>query len=241
MGHLNSRLLWHKYAAEYFNKAGSILEIGPDGYPTYFEKELQKTRTGFEYHALDIRKDFISGADHNPRFILSADPLKYPVADNSFDIVFSDQVLAHVEYFWLWYGELVRIVRPGGYIITINAYSYPLCPSPIDAWRVHSDGLKALNKYYDLETVLSVTESAELEKYHIPLTIGYYFPGPSISSPYGGASKKNLRINMAKKYWNKIVGRVPKLRAFLLNPVHASFDTITIARKPVKSAPVASS
>jgi hypothetical protein len=231
MGHLNSRLLWHKYAEKYFQKAKSIIEIGPDGYPTYYEKELKKNQHNYTYAVLDIRKDFISGAENNPDFILSTDPLKYPVEDNSFEIVFSDQVLAHVEYFWLWYGELLRITKPGGYIITINAYSYPLCPSPIDAWRVHSDGMKALNKYYGLETVLCVTESAELEKYNIPHKTGYYFPGPSITSPYGGPSKKNLHINMAKKYWNRVVGRIPRIRAFLLNPVHASFDTVTIARK----------
>jgi SAM-dependent methyltransferase len=231
MGHLNGRLLWHKYAEKYFQNAKSILEIGPAGYPTYYEKELKQHSDNHKYVVLDIGKDFISGAENNPDFILSGNPLKYPIEDNFFDIVFSDQVLAHVEYFWLWYGELIRVTKPGGYIITINAYSYPPCPSPIDAWRVHSDGMKVLNKYYGIETVLSVTESVELEKYHIPLKPGYYIPGASIANPYGNISKKTLRINLAKSYWNRFVGRIPKIRALLLNPVQASFDTITIACK----------
>lgn len=231
MGHLNSRLLWHKYAEKYFQQAGSILEIGPEGYPTYYEMALKKYACHTDYFVLDIATDFISGAENNPNFTLSANPLKYPFEENSFDIVFSDQVLAHVTYFWIWYEELVRITKPGGYIITINSYSYPRCPSPIDAWRIHSDGMIALNKYYKIETLLCVTESLELEKYNIPDRTGYYFPGASVSKPFGGKSKKNLQINMAKTFWNRIIGRLPGIRSLMLNPVHVAFDTITIAKK----------
>jgi SAM-dependent methyltransferase len=231
VGSLNSHLIWHKYAEKYFQEAKSILEIGPEGYPTYFENELKKNAINNNYVVLDIATVFISGAENNPHFILAADSLKYPLSDNSFDVVFSDQVLAHVEYFWEWYGELARITKPGGYIITINSYSYPSCPSPIDAWRVHSDGMKALNRFYGLDTIVSTTESIEMEKYNIPKRPGYYFPGASIYKPFGGASNKNIKINTIKMRWNKIVGSIPKLRALLLNPVQVAFDTITIARK----------
>ncbi len=231
MGHLNSNLLWHKYAETYFKNGGSILEIGPAGYPTYYEQQLKKNPANFKYVVLDIANDFISGAETNPNFILSKDPLKYPLDDDEFDIVFSDQVIAHVEYFWVWYGELIRVTKPGGYIITINAWSYPRCPSPIDAWRIHSDGMEVLNKYYNLETILCITESLELKKFGIPDKTGYYFPGASITNPHGGTSKKNLQINQAKALWNRLIGKVPGVRALLLNPVHASFDTINIARK----------
>ncbi|MFT3980973.1 MAG: methyltransferase domain-containing protein [Ferruginibacter sp.] len=231
MGHLNSRLLWHKYAEQHFGKEDRVLEIGPQGYPSYYEQALQKKYDAPDYTVLDIRTNFISGAEQHPRFILSEDALHYPIEDNAFDIVFSDQVLAHVEYFWAWYGELIRITKKGGYIITINSYSYPSCPSPIDAWRVHSDGMKALNKYYNIETILSVTESAELAAFGIPEKTGYYFPGASVSKPYGGHSNKNLRINMVKKYWNKFAGLIPGFRSVAMNPSQVAFDTITIARK----------
>jgi SAM-dependent methyltransferase len=232
MGHLNSRLIWHKHAEQYFKEGSRVLEIGPQGNPTYYEQALQKKIVNPDYTVLDIRTDFISGGEKHANFILADDALHYPIEDNSFDIVFSDQVLAHVEYFWEWYGELVRITRPGGHIITINSYSYPRCPSPIDAWRVHSDGMKVLNKYHNLETILSITESVELETYGIPEKTGFYFAGGSVSKPYGGNSEKNLRINMVKKNWNNLVGWIPGLRSILLNPSQVSFDTITIAKKP---------
>ena len=232
MGHLNSHLIWHKHAELYFTADKEILEIGPAGYPTYYENELIKNKISSKYKVLDLSYEFISGAENNPYFILSTDPLKYPIEDNSFDVVFSDQVLAHVDYFWVWYGELMRITKPGGYIITINSYSYPRCPSPIDAWRVHSDGMKLLNQFYGLETISSVTESLELEKFNISQKTGYYYPGASISKPFGGFLNINLRINLIKNSWNQMIGRIPKLRSVLLNPVQVSFDTITIARKP---------
>jgi len=230
MGHLNSRLLWHKYAQSYFKDKLKILEIGPAGYPTYYEKVLKGKGIVTDYNALDVASTYISGAENNPKFILSQDPLHYPFEDHTFDIVFSDQVLAQVEYFWLWYEELKRITKPGGYIITINSYSYPSCPSPIDAWRVHSDGMKVLNKYCGVETIVSVTESVELEKYKISKKTGNYFPGTSIADPYG-PSPVNLKINLMKRAWNRVVGRIPKIRAVLLNPVQVAFDTITIAQR----------
>lgn len=231
MGHLNSHLLWSEYGKSYFKEGLKILEIGPAGYPTYFEKKLIEEGIKTDYQVLDITSDFISDAHQNPKFILANDPLNYPIENDFFDVVFSDQVLAHVSYFWKWYGELVRITKPGGHIITINSYSYPRCPSPIDAWRVHSEGMKILNDFYDLHTVLSTTESLEMKKYKIPAKPGYYYPSASIEKPFGGLSNKNLMINKIKNHWNAVVGRIPLLRAVLLNPVHISFDTITIARK----------
>ncbi len=40
MAHLNGHLLWHKYAEPYFARGRKILEIGPAGYPTYYENVL---------------------------------------------------------------------------------------------------------------------------------------------------------------------------------------------------------
>lgn len=233
MGHLNGRLLWHKYAESYFEKAKDILEIGPQGYPSYYESCIRKMNPNVKYKALDIGTDYISGAEKNPNFILSADPMHYPIKENSFDIVFSDQVLQSAGVFWEWYKELIRIVKPGGYVITINAFSYPRCPSPIDGWRVHSEGMIALNEYCKVDTVLSITDSLEMEKYNVPKRPGAYFAGTSITTPYGGTSLKTLRINLAKNYWNKVIGWIPGVRSLLQNPVQVSFDTITIARKPL--------
>ncbi len=231
MGHLNSKLLWHKYAQGYFTQGLKVLEIGPAGHPSYFEKVILEKGLDVDYHTLDVRREFISGAEAAPKFILSEDSYHYPIVDNSFDIVFSDQVLAHVPYFWDWYKELKRITKIGGHIITICAHSYPPCPSPIDAWRVHSDGMLALNEYIAVKTILSITESLEKTQYNIPTRAGFSLPGASITSSVEGQGATTLRANKIKMTWNKLVGRIPKLRAILLNPIQVSYDTITIAKK----------
>lgn len=233
MAHLNARLLWEKYARTHFNNAQSILEIGPAGYPTYYEKAMKAVAREFKYHTLDIRTDFLSGAEASPAFIVSDDPYHYPIQDATYDIVFSDQVLAHVEKFWEWYTELARMVKPGGYIVTINSYSYPSCPSPIDAWRVSSDGMKILDKANGLETILSVTESQELIHFGVPNRVGCHVQGASFSDPFGSGDRKLLLINKMKNAWNRLICRIPVLRSFLLNPVNVAVDTITISRKPL--------
>ena len=192
MAHLNGHLLWHKYVESYFTPGKKILEIGPAGYPTYYENVLNNNHINTTYKVLDVSNEFISGAEKNPNFICSHDELNYPIDNDSFDIVFSDQVLAHVKYFWLWYKELIRITKPGGHIITISSYSYPPCPSPIDAWRVHSDGMVQLNNYYNLKTIVCKTESLEMEKYNIPKKVGHYYPGASVKNPFSSSSTKNL-------------------------------------------------
>ena len=231
MGHLNSKLLWEKHAQVYFTNGLKVLEIGPAGHPSYFEKLLSNKSIIVDYHTLDVRTEFISGAELSPNFILSEDSYHYPIEDNSFDIVFSDQVLALVPFFWEWYKELKRITKIGGHIITICSHSYPPCPSPIDAWRVHSDGMVALNDYVGVKTIFCSTESLERTLYKIPMKTGYSVPGASITSPVNGQGAAILRANKVKITWNKLVGRIPKLRAILLNPVQVSYDTITIAKK----------
>ncbi len=234
MGHLNSNLLWHKYAEEYFLPGTSIVEIGPAGYPTYYEKKLRAKNIDLDYKVLDVSTDYISGAEANPNFILSCDPMHYAVEDDAFDIVFSDQVMAHVGLFWIWYQELIRITKPGGYIITICSKSYAQCPSPIDAWRIHSDGMQSLNDHYKLQTIHCSTESAEMEHFKVPKKTGYYYAGSSFIKPHGEDHNKVFTLNMLKNRWNKMIGSLPGIRAALLSPVQVAFDTISIAQKPNK-------
>ena len=231
MAHLNAYLLWEKYAATYFSEANSILEIGPSAYPSFYEINTKRTNGYTIFKTIDLNLDYISNAPTNPNFIKANDPYHYPFPNHEFDIVFSDQVLAHVDRFWEWYIELARIVKPGGYVITINSYSYPLCPSPKDSWRVSSDGMKILNDYAGLKTIISITESLELEKFGIPKKSGFYYPGPSFVDPYNTGDIKLKTINRIKTSWNKFIFNIPILRALLMAPVNCAFDSITIAQK----------
>ncbi len=51
--------------------------------------------------------------------------------------------------------ELSRVVRPGGYIVTVNPVSWPYHEAPIDCWRVFPDGMQALLDDAGLEMVVN--------------------------------------------------------------------------------------
>ena len=92
---------------------------------------------GFDYHAIDI----------NPQNseVITGDICNCPdIADNSFDIVFSLDVLEHVANPWEASKECIRITKPDGLIIHRTLFSYRYHPCPNDYWRFSSQGLEHL-------------------------------------------------------------------------------------------------
>ena len=122
--HLNSELIFQKYATKYFSSGQRVLEIGPNGFPSYFRKMIDIG--GIEWHTLDIGSAHIEGGEKNPLHILSTSEYKYPIVEDTYDIVLSGQVMEHVKKIWTWVEELKRITRSGGIIITIVPVSWPL-------------------------------------------------------------------------------------------------------------------
>lgn len=92
---------------------------------------------GFDYHAIDIRPR----ADN----ILVGDICSCPhIPDESFDVVFSLDVLEHVQNPWNAAKECIRITRPGGLLIHRTLFAYRYHPIPNDFWRFSSQGLEHL-------------------------------------------------------------------------------------------------
>lgn len=92
---------------------------------------------GFEYFAMDV----------NPRSgeVLSGDICNCPqLADDSFDVVFSMDVLEHVRRPWEAAEECIRITKKGGLIIHRTLFAYRYHPEPVDYWRFSSQGLEYL-------------------------------------------------------------------------------------------------
>jgi SAM-dependent methyltransferase len=75
------------------------------------------------------------------------DPYKVPAGSDSFDACVSTSTFEHVEFFWLTFLEMVRVVKPGG-LIYINAPSNgPYHRHPTDCWRYYLDAGPALAKW----------------------------------------------------------------------------------------------
>jgi SAM-dependent methyltransferase len=79
------------------------------------------------------------------------DPYRLPLDDGSIDIVISGQMLEHCEFFWLTFAEMVRVLRPGGFIFLIAPSSGPEHRYPVDCYRFYPDAYRALARYTHCE------------------------------------------------------------------------------------------
>ena len=68
-----------------------------------------------------------------------------------FEIVISGQVLEHAEFFWITFGEMVRVASLGGLICLIVPNGFAEHRYPVDCYRFFTDGVVALARYYCLE------------------------------------------------------------------------------------------
>ena len=211
--HLNSRLLFTRYAKTYFDARPRVLEIGPDRDPsTYWELA---GRPDSEWHTADLREAIGEVGQHRfmegaPGAFTHAMPSEYdiPVPDNSYDVVLSGQVMEHVRHIWRWMPELARVCRPGGHVITIAPVSWPYHEVPFDCWRAFPEGMRALSEDAGLQVVDCRSESLE------PPPSRNTYPGLSYAEFAPGAGVRE---------------RVKRLIGW---PLPVAVDTITIARKP---------
>jgi SAM-dependent methyltransferase len=94
----------------------------------------------FRYRAADLAAG--PGID-----IVLDDPYRIPLADASVDIVISGQTLEHSEFFWRIFDEMVRVVRPEGFIFLILPSAGPIHRYPVDCYRFYPDAYAALAKH----------------------------------------------------------------------------------------------
>lgn len=78
--------------------------------------------------------------------ITLSDPYQLPFETASMDLVVSGQMLEHCEFFWLMFREMVRVLKPDGYLFLIAPSSGPMHRYPVDCYRFYPDGFRALAK-----------------------------------------------------------------------------------------------
>jgi len=226
--HLNSELVFKKFAQEYFTKDSKVLEIGADRLPTWYSKTVNDS--SIDWYTLDIQAHWETisigeGKKEMTNQILSKHEYDYPIEDNTFDIVFSAQVMEHVKNIWKWMDELKRITKPGGLIIIIAPASWPyhVAPQVVDCWRIYPDGMKALMEEKDLEILVNRFDS--LEKDLIPAYV------PTV--PGAGFGKmEDLNSKQTKKLFGyyKVISKILYVRN-LKTPITVSYDSVCVVRK----------
>ncbi|MBO0748253.1 MAG: methyltransferase domain-containing protein [Acidimicrobiaceae bacterium] len=141
--HENSRLLFNAYARQRFADGQRVLEIGPDGFPSTYRKEVGDL-TNLTWDTLDI---FPSDQLTYP----ASDPYHFPIENDSYDVVLAGQVIEHVPKIWVWIQEVQRVCKPGGTVVIINPVSWDYHEAPVDCWRIYPEGMRALMEDTELE------------------------------------------------------------------------------------------
>lgn len=100
----------------------------------------------YHYVTADLTAD--GGVD-----IILEDPYRFPLEDASVDIVLSGQMLERCEFFWLTFAEMMRVLKPDGYLFLIAPSAGPVHRSPVDCYRFYPDAYRALAKYANCRLV----------------------------------------------------------------------------------------
>jgi SAM-dependent methyltransferase len=212
--HLNSELLFKKYALSHFKDNLKVLEIGPSGVPSVYQKMVNNPT--IEWHNLDLYQSY-PGITY-----VSKEEYNYPIEDHSYDMIVSGQVIEHVKKIWVWMVELKRILKKDGKLIIINPISWPYHEFPVDCWRIYPEGMKALCDQSDLDVILSNFESIEAE--HFLNSFTPVIPGQSYT--FLDLRKRILLFRI----WNGLIHFIPVIKKLKI-PVEVAYDTITIARR----------
>ncbi len=220
--HLNSELLFRKYAAPIFRDFQRVLEIGPTGFPSAYQRIVNKET--IKWDTVDFADTKYIGTANQFLTYPISNPYVFPIENDKYDIVLSGQVIEHVEKLWIWINELKRVTTNGGIIIIINPVSWPYHEAPLDCWRIFPSGVKALADEAHLEVILSLFESLEKEELRTKDSSLNFIPGKSYNY-----EKKISEVNK-KIAWNKFIRKIPFLSKLEI-PIEVSFDTISILRK----------
>ncbi|MDP2181958.1 MAG: class I SAM-dependent methyltransferase [Actinomycetota bacterium] len=113
---------------------GRVLDVGCGTKP-YAEVFLSQ---GCEYVGLDVEDR--GGVD------VVGTALDIPFDPESFDTVFSSQVLEHVRDPFRMLAECARVLRPGGYLILTAPFSWQIHEEPNDYFRFSEYGLRELSE-----------------------------------------------------------------------------------------------
>ena len=139
-----------EFIQEYAKKNDKILDVG--------SAIVQESASGIAYKAL-FPLGFVeyTGLDIVPGNnidLVVKDPYKWTeVADGTYDIVLSGSTFEHIEFFWLVFEEMTRVLKPGGYMFLLVPKIHIQHRYPVDCWRFYPDGMRALAKYVGIKCI----------------------------------------------------------------------------------------
>jgi SAM-dependent methyltransferase len=86
-----------------------------------------------------------------------------PLSDSAFDVIVCTEVLEHVSDTYTAFGELARVLRPGGHLIITVPFAYPLHEEPYDYVRLTPHQIRECAERVKLTVIELRTTGNELE------------------------------------------------------------------------------
>ena len=113
---------------------GTLLDVGSQD----VNGSLRSVKPqGWNYIGVDFAEG--KGVD-----VIMQDPYALPFADDSADAIVCTSVFEHSDFFWLLFLEVLRVLKPDGFLylnVPSNGYIHRY---PIDSWRFYPDSGKSL-------------------------------------------------------------------------------------------------
>lgn len=126
-----------------------VLDIGSMNVNGTYKKFFD--RPNWRYLGLDL----VEGPNVD---VVLKSTYRLPISSFSQDVIVCGQVFEHVQFFWLTWLEMIRVLRPGGVIFLVAPSRGPEHRFPQDCWRFYPDGYQALALYGGLELLEVATD-----------------------------------------------------------------------------------
>ncbi|GLQ33276.1 malonyl-ACP O-methyltransferase BioC [Litoribrevibacter albus] len=154
---------------------GPLLDLGTGS--GYFLPALKQFQGGDALYAADLSEGMIRFVNEHYQNVLSssfvADAEQLPLADNSLSYIFSSMAIQWCEDYKRLFKELVRVVKPGGFV----AFS-TLLPNTLfelkDAWH-EVDERNHVNRFLDSDSIIhAMSVHAEIQSAHAERVVAGY-------------------------------------------------------------------
>lgn len=135
-----------RLVAEYIRRERPLDAVDIGSYDVNGSYRTLFDAPGWHYTGIDLEAG--PGVD-----IVLDSPYRLPFRTASVDLVLSGQAFEHVEFFWLTWLEMIRVLKPGGLVFLIAPSRGPEHRYPQDCWRFYPDGYRALAKFGGCELI----------------------------------------------------------------------------------------
>jgi hypothetical protein len=133
----NAKFFFDKFAGEISPETATVVEFGSQDINGSIRQIIPET---VKYVGIDC----VHGKHVD---IVTSDPYSVDLPNEYADIVVSSSTMEHVEFFWLLFMEMVRVLKNSGLIYLQAPSTGPYHPCPVDCWRFYPGSGLALQKW----------------------------------------------------------------------------------------------